>query len=94
MRYNILEDIKTISELKTRTRAVVQHVRSTRRPVVVTIQGRPAVVLLDAGEHERQQQILDLALLLAEGERDVREGRVRPAREFLAELPGGKKLRR
>jgi prevent-host-death family protein len=83
---NLVEDIKTVSELKARTKAVLGQVRRTGRPVVVTVNGKPDVVIVDALDYERQKQALNLAALLAEGEADVRAGRVRPAREFLKDL--------
>ena len=94
MKYNVVEDIKSVSELKTNTRRVLEQVRATRRPVVVTVKGRPAVVVVDAAEFQRQQQALDLAACLSAGEADVRAGRVRPASDFLSELGRAKKTPR
>lgn len=94
MAVNVVEDIKPVSELKARTREIIQQARDTGRPVIITVNGRPAVVLVDAAEYERQQQLLDLAALLAKGEVDVHGGRTRPMKEFLSELARGKKKRR
>jgi prevent-host-death family protein len=83
---NIVDDIKSVTQLKTRMREVFAQVHRTGRPVVVTVNGLPDVVIVDARRYQRQKQALDLAALLAEGEEDVRQGRVRPARDFLREL--------
>jgi prevent-host-death family protein len=86
MPLNIIEDIRSVTDLKVRTREVLEHARRTRRPVVITVNGRPGVVVVDAAEYEARQQALNLAVLLAEGEADIREGRTRPARELAREM--------
>ena len=86
MAIDIVEDIKSVTELKTHAREVLEQVHRTRRPVIITVNGKPDVVLIEAAEYERQQRALNLAGLLAKGEADVRAGRVRPADEFLKEL--------
>jgi PHD/YefM family antitoxin component YafN of YafNO toxin-antitoxin module len=53
---------------------------------VVTVNGKPDVVLMDAAQFERKLRALNLAALLARGEDDIRRGRTRPARAFLREL--------
>ena len=88
---NVIEDIRPVSELKAQTRKVLADVRASGRPMVITVKGKPAVVLLDAAAFERRERALALAARLARGEQDIRAGRTRPAREFLEELRGGKK---
>ena len=50
---------------------------------------RPDVVILDAEEYERLVTTLNLAVLLAKGEDDVRHGRVRAASDFFEEVLRG-----
>jgi prevent-host-death family protein len=94
MGVNVVDDIKPVSELKAKTREIIQQAKDTGRPVVITVNGRPSVVLIDAEEYERQRQALHLATLLAQGESDIREGRTRPMKAFLKDLARGKKIRR
>jgi prevent-host-death family protein len=47
------EDVKTISDLKVRTTAIIDQVSSTRRPVLLTKRGRGVAVLLDLEEYEK-----------------------------------------
>jgi prevent-host-death family protein len=94
MAINVVEDIKSVTDLKVHTRQLLQQVRRTGRPMVITVNGRPDVVMIDAAQYEQQKQLLNLAALLAEGERDIREGRTRPAEEFLKELVGAETLPR
>ncbi len=68
---------------------MMQHLEDTRRPVVLTVNGRAAAVVQDA---EAYQQLLDLAAeaSAAEGIRqgleDLRNGRSRPARAVFDEI--------
>lgn len=94
MALSVVDDIKSLSEFKKKTREVFNQLHRTGRPVIVTVNGRPDVVLLDAAVFERKLKALNLAELLAEGERDIKAGRVRPARAFLRAFTRGKKIPR
>jgi prevent-host-death family protein len=91
---NVLEDIRAVSELKAQTRKLLAEVRASGRPMVITVKGKPCVVLVDAADFERRERALALAGQLARGEEDIRAGRTRPAREFLKELGGAKRRKR
>ena len=87
---NVIEDIRPVSELKAQTRKLLAEVRASGRPMIITVKGKPSVVLLGAAEFERRERAIGMAGLLARGEEDIRDGRTRPAREFLKELRGKK----
>jgi prevent-host-death family protein len=86
MPISVTEDIRSVSELKRDTRKIFRHLHETGRPMVVTVKGKPDVVLLDAAVYERRLAEINLARLLAEGEEDIRSGRVRPAREAIKDI--------
>ena len=86
MELSISEDFWTVTDLKKRTRAMFHKIHRTKRPIVVTVNGKPDVVVLDAGVYEAQQKLLNLKTLLEEGERDVQERRIRPIRDVLKDL--------
>ena len=92
MSISISEDIKTVSELKRKTNEIFRQIHQTGRPVIVTVNGKPDAVLLDVEIFEKKLKSLNLSLLLAEAEADVREGRTRPVREFLAEFKESAKV--
>ncbi len=46
------QDVRPLSELKTKTSALVEHVRRSRRPMLLTKRGRGVAVLLDLDEYE------------------------------------------
>ena len=80
------EDMKTVAELKGDPMAIVKQVRRTGRPVIVTSKGKADVVVMDAATYEKRLHVANLAKLLAEGESDIRAGRLIPAERVFAEL--------
>ena len=92
MPLSLTEDVKTVSEVKKNLRAVLEQVRQTGRPVVVTVKGKPNAVLIDVETYERKLKSLNLVGLLAEGEEDIRQRRTRSASAFLKELKRAKKI--
>jgi PHD/YefM family antitoxin component YafN of YafNO toxin-antitoxin module len=67
----------------------MQHLKDTKRPVVLTVNGKAAAVLQDAAAYQR---LLDLAALASEEEaikqglEDVAQGRTRPAKDVFDEF--------
>jgi prevent-host-death family protein len=94
MGLSLTEDIKSVSEFKKQVREVFTQLHRTGRPVVITVNGRPDVVLLDAAVFERKLSDLNLRALLAEGEADVAAGRTRSARVAVRALRRAKNIPR
>ena len=90
---NLTEDKKSVTDLKRNTRAILQQIHRTRRPIVLTVNGRADAVLIDAKSYEKQVEALNLARLLIEGEDDIAAGRVHSARSFLKEFKRARKIR-
>ena len=86
------EDIRSVTDLKRKTRDILDHLHATGRPVILTVNGRADSVLLDVRVYERHLQAGNLAKLLAPAEREVEAGRTRPVREFLKEFKRAKKI--
>jgi prevent-host-death family protein len=75
----ISEDVRPISDLKTRTAELVNQVATTDRPVVLTRHGRGVAVLLSVEHYEALLEQLEqahVARALEVGERDVAAGHV------------------
>lgn len=98
MTFRLTEDFKTIEELREAPDAIVRRVRDSGNPAVITVRGKPAVVMMTASQYEDLVHHLELASALLKGESDIRAGRTRPAEEFFAELlnekPRAKKVSR
>lgn len=54
------QDVKPISEFRANAASLVQQVQRTKRPLVITQQGRSAAVLLDVSEYEKLLAKLEL----------------------------------
>jgi len=86
MSVSFRQDIKSVSDLKKKTSEVFKQVQETGRPVVITVRGKPHSILLDVEVFEKKLKAFNLAVLLAEGEKDIREGNVGSADAFMKEL--------
>lgn len=86
---DISQDIHPLTNFKRNTSEFVNEMKRTRRPVVLTVNGKAELVVQDAASY---QGMLDrLARLEAVeairvGIVAAEEGRVKPARKALAEL--------
>lgn len=94
MSISISEDIKPVSELKKRTRQVFEQIHRTGRPVIVTVNGKPDVVLLDAAVFEKRLKAMNLGVLLSEAENEAKKGLTHPAKDFLKEFKQNAKTSR
>jgi len=59
-------NVRPITELKNRTKALLREVVDSGQPVVITQNGKPQVVVMDAAEHDRIQDTLAMLKLLAQ----------------------------
>jgi prevent-host-death family protein len=86
---DITKDIQPMTTFRNHSAEIMQHLRDTKRPVILTVNGKAAAVLQDA---EAYQHLLDLAAeaSAAEGIRqgleDLRNGRTRPTRAVFDEI--------
>lgn len=91
MRFRPPEDRRSFADLKKNLRAVFRQIHETGRPVVVTIDGKSDIVLVNAAVSERKLHAINLAALLAKGEEDICRGRTRLARAVFVELRRGQR---
>jgi antitoxin YefM len=70
----VSQDIRPLSEFRANAAAFVQHVRQTRRPLVLTQRGRGAAVLLDISEYERLVERAELLEDIATAEEQIAAG--------------------
>jgi len=86
---DITKDVQPMTTFRNHSAEIMQHLRDTKRPVVLTINGKAAAVGQDA---EAYQRLLDLAadVSAAEGIRqgleDLAQGRVRPAKDVFDDM--------
>ncbi|MEW5767546.1 MAG: type II toxin-antitoxin system Phd/YefM family antitoxin [bacterium] len=73
---NFEEDVKSVTYMKSRSAELLTQVSETRRPVVITQKGKARAVVQDITSYEMTRNALLLLKLIAQGEEDVRQGRV------------------
>jgi prevent-host-death family protein len=86
---NIPADIQPLTTFRRRSSAFLKQIKKTKRPVVLTVNGKAAAVIQDA---EAYQRLLDIAAQadaregIRQGLEDARKGRTRPIEEFFEEF--------
>jgi prevent-host-death family protein len=86
---DITKDIQPMTTFRNHSAEIMRHLKDTKRPVILTVNGKAAAVVQDA---EAYQQLLDLAAeaSAAEGIRqgleDLRNGHTRPAKTVFEEI--------
>src|ERR1043166_6402922 len=82
-------DIHSLTEFQRHAKALIEKLKTSKSPLVLPVNGRPAVVIQESERSqalvERLRAMEDLAAI-REGLAQAEAGDVRPAREALAEL--------
>ena len=92
MPISITEDIRSITDLKRNTNSVLAQIHKTKRPVILTVNGKAEAVLVDAKEYEKITNAFSLLKLLSSAEEDIKEGRFTEARNFFQEFKRAKEI--
>lgn len=88
MRYST--QIKPISYLKANAAEVPQELAANREPLVITQNGEAKAVIQDVASYEETQETLALLKILALGNQQVAETKIRPLAEAIKRLRGQK----
>jgi prevent-host-death family protein len=79
-------DIHTLDSFRRQTKRHVDRLQSTGRPEVLTVNGRPSVVIQDAAAYEQQMETLEVLHALAESVQQAEDGKVHDARKAVTKL--------
>jgi prevent-host-death family protein len=94
---DIGNDIHSLSHFKRKTAEVMERMKKTGNPVVLTINGKAEIVVQEATAYQRLRELADKAEMmefLRESKADADAGQTVPAREFLASLGKRKGLKK
>ena len=80
------EDIKPVADLENNAAELLRQVNESRRPVVITEDGRARAVVLDIDSDESLRDATSLLKMAAQGEADLQAGRVLPQDQALARV--------
>ena len=92
MAISITQDIRSITDLKRNTNSILKQIHETKRPVILTVNGKAEAVLMDAKEYEKINNAFNLLKLLAPAEEDISNGKFTDARAFFKEFKRDKKI--
>src|SRR6267378_2798656 len=94
---DITKDIQSLTTFRRQSNQFLKQLKKSKRPVVLTVNGKAAAIVQDAKAYQR---LLDIAAradeeeAIRQGLEDVKAGRTRPAREFFAEFEAKHGIRR
>ncbi|HSZ63623.1 MAG TPA: type II toxin-antitoxin system Phd/YefM family antitoxin [Terriglobales bacterium] len=94
---DITKDIQSLTTFRRQSSTFIKQLKKTKRPVILTVNGKPAAVVQDA---EAYQRLLDIAARadaeegIRLGLEDAKKGKTRPAREFFDEFEARHGIRR
>jgi prevent-host-death family protein len=86
---DITKDIQPLTTFRNNSVKMMQRLKKTRRPIILTVNGKPEAVVQDAAAYQR---LLDLAAAadvkegIRQGLEELRQGKGRPAKEFFEEM--------
>ena len=78
--------IKPISYLKANAAEILDKLAERREPLLITQNGEARAVMQDVASYEATQETLALLKILALGNREVEEGKVRPVADVARRL--------
>ncbi|HVR73465.1 MAG TPA: type II toxin-antitoxin system Phd/YefM family antitoxin [Planctomycetota bacterium] len=86
---NIPEDIRSLTAFKRDTATALEQLRTTGRPLVLTVNGKAELVVQDAVSYQKLLELADRmeAILAVErGLREVEDGRTKPFKDVIKNL--------
>ncbi len=83
---HVSEDILPIGELKTHASRVLRRLRAEQRPIVITLNGKPAAVLITPEEFDRLYERERFVEAINKGLADSEAGRVLEDEALTGEL--------
>src|SRR5438045_2184741 len=86
---DLSQDIRSLSEFKRNSSELLERMRETGHPMVLTVNGRAEIVVQDAEAYQRMLDEREIAAALTgihRGLDDVKRGRTKPARRALSQI--------
>jgi prevent-host-death family protein len=86
---DLTKDIQSLTTFRRQSSEFLKQLKKTKRPVVLTVNGKAAAIVQDVAAYQR---LLDIAARadveegIRQGLEDVKKGRTRPVREFFDEM--------
>ena len=86
MKPKLTEDVIPVTDFRNKAAELLQKVKKTRRPLILTQRGRSAAVLEDVKEYETRQERLELLEAIVQGLQAAEKGDLIPHVEAMRKL--------
>ncbi len=86
---NLSKDIHSLTEFKRNTTQFLEHLKQTKDPLVLTVDGKAALVVQDAESYQTLLEAAELVETLKgvkRGLEEMKQGKGKKAEEFFSEL--------
>ena len=80
------QDIKPVSYFKNNMAAVIRKLNESQGTMIITQNGEAKAALIDIKAYEDLQETLTMLEMIAQGNKNLTEGRYRPADQVLNEF--------
>lgn len=84
-----ITDIRSLSDFQRNAKTVLEELKETGRPQILTVNGRAEMVVQDAQSYQKLIDLIDRAETIEgirRGLEDAKAGRVKPAKKALQEI--------
>lgn len=86
MKANLAEDVTPLTDFRTKAADLLEKIKKTRRPLILTQRGRSAAVVEDVREYEHRLERLDLLEAIVRGLQAAEKGDRIPHEEAMRRL--------
>ncbi len=73
--------VKSISYVKTHASEILNKISDSHATYVITQNGEAKAVIQDIEEYDKLQESLSMLKLIAQGKKDIEDGKTRPVKE-------------
>lgn len=80
------QDIRSLSDFRANAAAFIEHVKTNRRPLIITQHGRSSVVLIDVEDYQKMLDKIRLLEELAAARKELTENQGVEHSTFVNEL--------
>ena len=83
---DLANDIRSLSDFKRNTVDLLDRIRTTGNPMVLTVNGKAELIVQDAGAYQALLDRVEALEGIQRGVADVKAGRTKPAQQVFDEL--------
>jgi prevent-host-death family protein len=94
---DLTKDIQSLTTFRRKSGDFMKQLKKTRRPIILTVNGKPEAVVQDAASYQR---LLDIAAQgdaregIRQGAADIKTGNIKPAKAVFEEFEKRHGIRR